>query len=234
MTSAGEPRASVAPWQQGRWLALGELALVVAFAVADLSGAIPLSKTPFLLALGWLSLRLRGLGWRSVGFARPRNWTQALALGSLAGIAMELLSTFVTVPFWSRLTGQPPELSGFRPLVGNLQQLLVWQVANWPLAAFGEELVYRGYLMNRIAGLAGPNGGTQGSWLLSLVAVSVFFGWAHEYQRLSGMLQEGFNGLLLGLLYLGFGRNLTVPIVAHGVSNALAFALIYFDRYPGV
>jgi uncharacterized protein len=39
---------------------------------------------------------------------------------------------------------------------------------------------------------------------------------------------------LLGLLYLGSGRTLTVPIVAHGVSNTLAFVLIYLDRYPGV
>jgi len=48
------------------------------------------------------------------------------------------------------------------------------------------------------------------------------------------MLQEGFAGLLLGALYLISGRTLTVPIVAHGASNTLAFILIYFNRYPGV
>ena len=39
---------------------------------------------------------------------------------------------------------------------------------------------------------------------------------------------------LLGVFYLASGRNLTVPIVAHGVSNSMAAVLIYFDRYPGV
>jgi len=29
-------------------------------------------------------------------------------------------------------------------------------------------------------------------------------------------------------------RNLLVPIVAHGVSNSLAFVLIYSGRYPGL
>ncbi len=218
-------------WRESRSLALCELALVVALAVADLYGLVPLSKTPFLLALGWASLRLRGLRWRDVGFSRPPSWPRALALGTLAGIAMEIFSTFVSVPLLSRLAGKPPDLSDFRPLVGNLGLVLAMIAASWLLAAFGEELVYRGYLMNRVAGLGR---GTPGAWLASLVLVSAYFGWAHEAQALTGMLQEGFAGLLLGLLYLGSGRNLTVPIVAHGVSNTVAFILIYFDRYPGV
>lgn len=75
--------------------------------------------------------------------------------------------------------------------------------------------------------------------------------WAENYERdMSDVLSRerslgpgprirvkvipGFAGLLLGLLYLGCGRNLTVRIVAHGVSNTLAFLPIFFDRYPGV
>lgn len=206
--------------------------LVVAVIVADRYGLIPLSNTPFLLLLGWLSLRLRGLGWRDVGFVRPRNWLRTLALGSVAGIAMELLALLVTEPLLARLVGRHPDLSDFRPLVGNLGLLFVLLLPMWLLAAFGEELVYRGYLMNRLAGLGH---GTRGAWILSLVVASVLFGWAHgESQGLTGMLQEGFSGLLLGLLYLACGRTLAVPIVAHGVSNTLAFVLIYLGRYPGV
>jgi hypothetical protein len=149
----------------------------------------------------------------------------------VAGIVMELFATFVSVPFLSRLAEKPPDLSDFRPLVGNLGLLLVALVPMWLLAAFGEELAFRGYLMSRLAGI-GRN--TRGAWLVSLLLVSVYFGWGHESQGLTGMLQEGFAGLLLGLLYLGCGRNLSVPIVAHGVSNTLAFLLIFFDRYPGV
>lgn len=38
----------------------------------------------------------------------------------------------------------------------------------------------------------------------------------------------------LGLLYLVTRRNVLVPIVSHGVSNSLAFVLIYLGRYPGL
>lgn len=218
------PRAS-------RWLAAGEFVALAALAAADFYSLVPLSRTPFLLVLGWISLRLRGLGWRDVGFVRPRRWTRVLALGSLAGIAMELFSTFVSVPLLSQLTGQAPDLSDFRPMVGNLGLLLAFLVPMWLLAAFGEELAFRGYLMSRVAGLLE---GTRSAWLWSLVLVSIYFGWGHDTQGLTGVLQEGFAGLLLGLLYLGCGRTLAVPIVAHGVSNTLAFVLIFFDRYPGV
>jgi uncharacterized protein len=224
--------APLARWRQSPWLALGEVLLAFGVTVADRFHLVPLSNTPFLFALGWISLRLRGLRWRDVGLVRPRSWVRTLAIGSLAGIAMELLALFVTEPLFAQLVGRHPDLSDFRPLVGNLGFLLGILVLNWLLAAFGEEMVYRGYLLNRVAGLGQ---GTRGAWILSLIVVSVFFGWAHgESQGLTGMLQEGFAGLLLGLLYLGNGRRLAVPIVAHGVSNTLAFVLIYFGRYPGV
>lgn len=144
---------------------------------------------------------------------------------------MELFATFVTVPLWAQLTGTPPDLSDFRPMVGSVRVLLLGLLLNWTLAAFGEELAFRGYLLTRLAGLGGD---TRAAWLASLAVTSALFGWGHGGQGLAGMLQEGFAGFLLGLLYLGCGRNLTVPIVAHGVANTLAFVLIFFDRYPGV
>lgn len=224
--------APQARWRQSPWLAVGEVLLAFAVTVADRFGLVPLSNTPFLFILGWISLRLRGLRWRDVGLVRPPSWLRALAVGSAAGIAMELLALFVTEPLFARLVGRHPDLSDFRPLVGNFGLLLGLLALSWLLAAFGEEMVYRGYLLNRVAGLGQD---TRGSWIVSLIVVSAFFGWAHgESQGLTGMLQEGFAGLLLGLLYLGSGRKLAVPIVAHGVSNTLAFVLIYFGRYPGV
>lgn len=226
-----EAARSSARWRQSPWAAAAEVAIIVALVAGDYYGVVPVTSTPFLLALGWLSLRLRGLGWRDVGLVRPPSWPRALALGTVAGLAMELFSTFVTVPLLSRLTGAPPDLSEFRSTVGNLRLLLLWLALNWTLAAFGEELSFRGYVMNRLADLGR---GTRGAWAMSLVVASALFGWGHGGQGLTGMLQEGFAGFLLGALYLGSGRNLTVPIVAHGVSNTLAFVLIYFDRYPGV
>lgn len=222
---------AAASWRESRWLAVVELALVVSLVVADLHRMVPFSKTPFYFVLAWISLRVRRVGWRGVGFALPGGWARAIGLGTVAGIVLETFSSSVVEPGLARLFAKPADLSDFRPLVGNATLLLVVLAANWTLAAFGEELVYRGYLMNRVAGLGG---GTPRAWAASLVAVSALFGWGHVDQGLTGQVQAAFDGLALGLLYLAGGRNLLVPIVSHGVSNSLAFVLIYFGRYPGL
>jgi membrane protease YdiL (CAAX protease family) len=41
-------------------------------------------------------------------------------------------------------------------------------------------------------------------------------------------------GLLLGLIYLRTGRNLAVPIVAHGIQDSIDFVLIFLGKYPGM
>ena len=212
--------------------ALLEFLAIVAIFIADDAGLVPVTKTWALLLVAWLSLRLRGAGWRSIGFVRPRRWRRDIAIGIAAGIGMELLALWVTEPLLARLTGSDPGLEEFRPLVGNIRLTLLLILVSWVIAAFGEEAFFRGYLMHRIAGLGR---GTSGAWALALVIGTAMFGWAHfAGQGVTGALQEGFSGLLLGLLFLGSGRTLAVPIVAHGVSNTLAFALIYLGKYPGV
>jgi membrane protease YdiL (CAAX protease family) len=85
--------------------------------------------------------------------------------------------------------------------------------------------------MNRAADVTGH--GAAG-WGVSLIAVSVFFGIGHATQGLTGIVQESLSGALLGLLFLACGRTLTIPIIAHGVSNTLALVLMYFGMYPGL
>jgi membrane protease YdiL (CAAX protease family) len=208
-----------------------EFAIIIALVVAELRGLVPYGSTPFLLAIGWISLRLRNLGWHDLGFVRPPHWPRAIALGTAAGLAIEVLGFQVTGPLFAELIGRHPDLSDFQPVVGNLRGLLQAMAFMWILAAMGEELVFRGYLMNRVADLWGR---TASAWVVSLVLVSILFGLGHERQGPTGMLVEGFSGLLFGLLYLGSGRTLTIPIVAHGMANTLDFLLMFSGRYPGV
>ncbi len=41
-------------------------------------------------------------------------------------------------------------------------------------------------------------------------------------------------GLLPGLIYLRTGRNLAVPIIAHGIQDSINFVLIFFGKYSGI
>ncbi len=120
---------------------------------------------------------------------------------------------------------------GFRGPRWNLKLLLVYLALVWVLGALGEELVYRGYLMNRPAGLFRS---PKVAWTVSLVVVSVAFGCAHLDQGSTGMVENILNGLLLGGLYLVCGRNLVVPVIAHAFSDTLDFLLIYLGKYPGM
>jgi len=220
-----------ASWPHRKWLAIGELAVVALIFVADARHAIPFSKTPFLLVLGWMSLWVRKIGWRGVGLRLYRSWKVTLGTGIGAGLLLEGFELFVSQPLLVRLLGKQPNLEAFRALTGNLKLTLTFLALTWTLGAFGEEMVYRGYLMNRAADLLNC---TRLAWTVSLIAVNVGFGLAHAYQGMTGVIDEGLMGVLLGFIYLRTGRNLSVPIIAHGIQDSIDFALIFVGKYPGM
>src|SRR5262249_15523560 len=214
-----------------RGVAAGELAALLPSFIPDWPYLGAISKTALPLLLGWISLRLRGIGWREVGLTRFRSWGATLAIGAAAGIGMECLELFATQPLLVRLTGRWPDLSKFAELRGNAGALLLVVVLAWTLAAFGEEMVYRGYLMNRVADLGHR---PPAAWGAALGIISVLFGFAHRYQGVTGVVENGIDGLILGLLYLACGRNLAAPILAHGIGDTVDALLIFLGRYPGM
>lgn len=208
-----------------------EITIFVAVVAADAYGLVPITQTIFLLPLVWVMLRLRGESWSAIGFTRPERFGRSIVAGVAAGVLMELLAVYVTTPWISRLFGVEPDYSDLKDIRGNLTMLFLFLGLSWTLAAFGEEICFRGFLMQRLAQVFG---GSRGAWVASLLLSSALFGWGHTEQGVSGWVQEGLSGLWLGILFLSAKRNLVVPIVAHGVSNTLAFVLIYVGRYPGL
>ena len=225
------PASAVAGWRGSRLLALGEIAAVLLIFAADWNRLVPYSKTPFLFLLGWASLRLRGMRWKDVGLSRFRNWRATVIYGIVGGLFTEPLEWLVTQPLLVRLTGQQPDLEDFRVLTGNLGLTLIVVVLAWVQAGFGEEMVFRGYVMNRVADLGNR---TRRSWIASLILVSILFAFAHTYQGITGVLENGIAGLILGGMYLICGRNLSVPIIAHSLGDTVSIILIYVGKYPGM
>lgn len=218
-------------WRESRWLIVIEFLLVVGIYVARQHHILKVSATPYLFILGWISLRVRGLSWKQVGFARYGAWGKTLLLGIVSGVALEVFDLFGKQPLLTRLMGKPPDLSGFLAVRGNLKFALFAVAVIWVLAAFGEELVYRGYFMNRVADFFH---GSRAAWILSLLIVSAVFGYAHNAQGWTGIVEEGTDGLILGLMYMVCRRNLAVPIVAHGVCDTIDIVLLFLGKYPGV
>jgi uncharacterized protein len=223
------------PWrqrlQESPWVITAELTLIAAVFVADAYHLILFSKTHYLLALGWLSMRLRGQRWRDIGLRFPLNWRRLLLIGIAAGIVMELLELFATQPLLVALTGKYPDLSDFHDLIGNVRLLLLLVAGSWIIAGVGEEVVWRGYILNRVADLLGRR---RLGWTMSIGIVSTVFGLAHSYQNWTGIIENSIDGALLALLYIACCRNLIAPIVAHGVSDTLDFLIIFSGHYPGM
>src|SRR5206468_8137887 len=108
-----------------------------------------------ILLLGWLSLRLRRAGWRAVGLRRPVHPGRTILLGIGIAVAYDSLGIFAVLPLIRGLTGHAIEVEPLNALRGNLGALVLWLMIAWTFAAFGEELAYRGYVLNRLADLLG-------------------------------------------------------------------------------
>jgi len=67
-------------------------------------------------------------------------------------------------------------------------------VLTWTLAAFGEEMVYRGYFQKRIVDLFGNN---QGGIFLSIGISSLVFGFAHTEQGMIGVIITTLDAIFL-------------------------------------
>lgn len=217
--------------ERGPWPLLAvEILAIAALFVLDATGHVAVSKTPWLLLLGWVSLRLRGARWRDVGLRRGPGLRRLAYLGIMGGIVLETFQLTITQPLVVRALGAPPDLRQFAGLAGDLPRAALYLVLVWVLAAFGEELVWRGYVLNRVVGLLGR---FRAPYSLALAIVSLLFGLAHLHQGLPGILIESVGGLVLGLVYLGCDRNLAVPIAVHGVVDTIDVALGYLGQLPG-
>ena len=218
-------------WLTNRRLAAGEVLLAGLIFAASAYHLLPLGRGPWLLVLGWVSLYIRKIGWRGIGLTKYKSWGATLEIGLGCGVLLELFELFVSQPILVRLLGKQADLSKFHDLTGNLKLTGLYLLLAWIVAAFGEEMIYRGYLMNRVADLLNR---TRTAWIVSLIVVHIVFGLAHRYQGWTGVFDEGLMGVLLAILYLSTGRNLAVPIVAHGVQDSIDLILIFGGKYPGM
>jgi len=162
--------------------------------------------------------------WGDFGLTRPGVW---LVLGVIVGlfIAKLLVAQGIeTMTAWLSLDSQQSGATLFTSLEGNFPLLLLWLAIVWGIGAFGEEMIFRGFLLHRFAGLLG---GTTLGWIFAVVIQALFFGLAHAWQGFYGMLATGLGALTYGIFYLIAGKNLWPVILVHGIWDTLGLVLIY-------
>jgi len=189
-------------------------------------GPFSVFRLVLLLGLATQSIWIRGLGWSDLGLRRPALLGRTV-LQAIVGALIILFSVrFLMVPAAVGLTDTPLDLSALGE-PGDTRALTRWMTQAWSLAAFGEEMVFRGYLISRITDLVGN---TRIGLAIALTASSVAFGVAHAYQGPAGVIATGTIGCLMGVLYLYGGRNLWTVILCHAMVDTVGLLAIYFDQ----
>jgi membrane protease YdiL (CAAX protease family) len=186
------------------------------------------NEVPILFIIGWISLRLRDGGWKAVGLSRPKSWKRTFLIALALAVALQLLSEYVVVPLVVHWTHRPPDLSEFKALAGNAKLSLLALVVVWTFAAFGEEMVYRGYLLQRAADVGGRS---RAAYWAGLAYIMVLFGLGHYYQGAAGVADTAVTSLVFGSAYLLSGRNLWITILAHGLTDTIGIGLVYFGLF---
>lgn len=177
---------------------------------------------PLALLAIWLISWFKQVGWSDVGLYRPESWSKTIKLALVAFLIVQIVGFLQFA-----LSDSPPDLSSYEQRLTPLW-LLRWIVISWTTAAFGEEVIYRGFYMKQIARLFDEQ--KRSSWVIGLVLSSIGFGLVHFHQGPGGMLGAGFVGLVYGIFYLRAGRNLWVPIIAHGLTGTTRFILLYLSQ----
>jgi membrane protease YdiL (CAAX protease family) len=62
--------------------------------------------------------------------------------------------------------------------------------------------------------------------------MGLLFGLGHSYLGITGVVDNILWGILYGVLYLASGRNLWLPIIAHGIEDTTSFILLFLGLNP--
>jgi membrane protease YdiL (CAAX protease family) len=185
-----------------------------------LGGPITYLGLTISLVFLWIVSRLRGISWRYFGLIRPKNWFRTVLMSLGIALAVLLTVKLIINPIMNAIPSAGyQDLSRFDYLKGDLPNLAIMLVNIWITAAFLEEFLFRGYLMNRFIGLLGSESNL--TWVITLVGQAVIFGLVHAYQSPIGMFKVGLIGLVFGISYRVVGRNLWPLILAHGLIDTL-------------
>jgi membrane protease YdiL (CAAX protease family) len=200
---------------------------IIALALQAWTGNIVLALfgVPASVAMATLVLRWRGSSWRAVGLNGATSRMRLLVTVPSAVVLLIIMSAMLHQGL-KEIYGDP-DLSAFAALRGNVGLLLVWLAVIWTLAAFGEEMLFRGIVLNWLYDMLQPHATRWLAWILALLATSVLFGAAHAYQGMTGVIMSGCIGLGFGVVYLVSKRNLWPSILTHGLYDTIGFIVLF-------
>ena len=229
------------PAQLAELVGVPTVALVLILAGLPFVGENPIAyqgliwvANVLMLITVWLGLRLRGQGWEHFGLSwRFEGIRTALrtVLLSLVVFVAAIAAFIVGAIVMANIVGIPEgaDTSGYNYILGNLPMLLFSLAGVYVVSSFGEEVIYRGFLINRLAEMGS---GSKWAWRWAVMISAVVFGLIHFAWGPAGMVQTGFMGMALGVCYLLVKRNLWVTVLAHAYMDTILMVQMYLGGAP--
>ncbi|MEE9354076.1 MAG: type II CAAX endopeptidase family protein [Methylococcaceae bacterium] len=181
------------------------------------------TNLPYLLTLTGLTCLIVWLGFvckrcdaLALGFSRI-SWTSTLSLFVWLTIVGEGITAFTLTWFPEQLVEQL--LTAFTP--ESVWSWLVFLVMASLVAPIGEEIVFRGFILNSYAQAIGAH---RAVWISAIL-----FGLAHHSPP--HVVAAFFSGLVFARFVMA-GGSLWASIVAHGLVNFSSTAMMHFNRSP--
>ncbi len=182
-----------------------------------------------MLILVWLGIKLRGQKWSDFGLTLGRislNASLRIFLRSLLvcvlGIAGYILGSIIM----ANISGMPEsaDMSNYEYFHNNIFMLIISLIGVYIVSSFGEEVVYRAFLINRISELGlDSKFGKMAAVLIS----AVIFGFAHYEWGPTGIVSTGLMGLVMGICYLKFKKKLWILVLAHAYMDTILLVQVY-------
>ncbi|MBT8182858.1 MAG: CPBP family intramembrane metalloprotease [Eudoraea sp.] len=228
---------------QANWLfKLGEIFLLFFIVVAFVALILPLvgdnlilkqlivwAANILMLIFVWAGMRLRGEKWSDFGLTfKSISVSEAMKVFLLSVLVMVLAIVGFVIGsiIMANITGIPEgsNLGGYDYLKDNIGMLLLTLGGVYIVSSFGEEVIYRAFLINRISEL-GQN--TKKATIIAIILSSIIFGLIHYDWGPMGIVQTGFMGLVLGICYIKLKKRLWVLILAHAYMDTILMVQLY-------
>ena len=199
-------------------LALGAVFAFAKLVWANLEAGFVTPGTVFILAglvLIWALQRRRGAGLAALGLRRPESW-KIFTLVFLGTLGLTFVIGVFGVPMLQGIFGDTDV-----PLVpesSTVPLFLIW-LRIMVTAAFGEEVVFRGFLLGRLESLFS---GAPFATGLAVLAQAILFGLAHYASGMVTVITAGLIGLVFGAAYIRGGRNLWPLILVHAIPDTIS------------
>ncbi len=182
-----------------------------------------------MLSIVYAALRMQGTNWFHLGVSFTfAGWRRVgVTLGQAAIVFVCAAIAFVIgAVVMANIVGIPEgaDFQSYEYLQGNPGMLLLTLAGVYIVSSFGEEVLFRGYLMTRCAEFFGNS---KLGWRIAIAVSTLVFALIHYDWGISGVVQTGCMGFVLAYAYVRVNRNLWVNIIAHGIMDTILIMQLY-------